>query len=85
MYRGGGGGGGAEREVRSHTGDSPCSLCYHPFGPQDCAFSDLHLHGNCDVLLCADQRGLLHCDVSGGGPGLPGCGCGKFLENQCKY
>lgn len=52
----------------------------NPFSSKDGAISHLHLHGDCDFLLCADQCSILHRDVSRGAPGLRGCRCGKNMN-----
>lgn len=58
-----------------HTSD--ISFSSYPCHSQNCTFSHLYLHGNCDYLLCADQRGILYCDVCRWAPGLPSRRCGK--------
>lgn len=50
---------------------------HYPSHSQNCTISHLYLHGNRDYLLCADQCGVLCCDVCGGAAGFPSRRCGK--------
>lgn len=57
---------------------------YEFFCFKDTAIGHLHLHGNCDFLLCADQHCILHCDDGRRAPGLTGCSCGKNMDTHTK-